>query len=85
MTDWVNSPGPLKVWHGEPDIATVSNDAGELGPKFGIENMFDESLQSWWIFPVFRHRPARRHSIFLIEKIMVFKMGIVSIAKRREP
>ena len=43
--------GPLLVWNGQADIATVVNEAGiykENGRDFSVENMFDENPNTCW-------------------------------------
>ena len=40
--------GPLRVWYGDSDIATVSNKSGILDENFKVENMFDENADTSW-------------------------------------
>ena len=40
--------GPLLVWHGERDIATIINDAGEWNSDSSLTKMFDDNPNSMW-------------------------------------
>ena len=43
--------GPLSVWNGQDELASITNDAGEWshGDQGGLlENMFDGNLDSFW-------------------------------------
>ena len=45
-------PPPLTrgqlIWHGERDIATVVNKAGEWSSDYVVDNMFDDSTTTLW-------------------------------------
>ena len=40
--------GPLLVWHGERDIATIINEAGEYSKNNLLSNMFDDNPNTMW-------------------------------------
>ena len=41
--------GPLLVWNGQNDIATVVNEAGEhTSGNHSLKNMFDENPKTCW-------------------------------------
>ena len=43
--------GPLSVWNGQEELATITNDAGEWphGEQGGLlQNMFDGNLETFW-------------------------------------
>ena len=43
--------GPLSVWNGQEELATIINDAGEWphGEQGGLlQNMFDGNLETFW-------------------------------------
>ena len=40
--------GPLRVWYGDSDIATVSNNSEIWNGDFKVENMFDENADTSW-------------------------------------
>lgn len=39
---------PQLIWHGENDIATVVNQAGEWSDQYVVDNMFDDSYTTLW-------------------------------------
>ena len=43
-----NPSGRPFVWHGERDIATVVNQAGEWSSDYVVDNMFDDSAITLW-------------------------------------
>ena len=43
--------GPLSVWNGQEELASITNDAGEWphGEQGGLlQNMFDGNLETFW-------------------------------------
>ena len=47
----VTIDGPLSVWNGEEELASIANDAGEWphGEQGGLlQNMFDGNLDTFW-------------------------------------
>ena len=40
--------GPLLVWHGERDIATIINDSGQWNSDMPLAKMFDDNPNSMW-------------------------------------
>ena len=60
--------GPLLVWNGQNDIATIVNEAGERDFKlentdFSLKNMFDENPKTCWHSGV-ESKPPRTIKIF---------------------
>ena len=51
MSPAVTIDGPLSVWNGQDELASITNDAGEWphGDQGGLlENMFDGNLDTFW-------------------------------------
>ena len=47
----VTIDGPLSVWNGQEELASITNDAGEWehGEQGGLlQNMFDGNLETFW-------------------------------------
>ena len=47
-TDTESCSGEEKLWHGEPELAKVTSDAGDWGGVFPLQNMFDNNEKTFW-------------------------------------